>query len=141
MTNKYYNESKKHMIEIAKNLNVFMNHPESSIYSVIENCINNMNFFDILLKKISYCIKKMCIFNTDIRILILVSRNLTSLNNIINTNYEIFVKIYRLQYNKIDVNMMLYNRHTIEQLIDYFEYVISFIKEIQLNLLRKILKK
>lgn len=136
-----HNECKSNVVKLISYINKITNHPESNIYTVIEQCINNVKVFDEILKKFSMSLKRIIkCKNVSIEIIISLSNYLKILTDLFNSMKFNYIKPFQLEYNQLKQSFQ-YERACFERIVDFFEYSLSYFKEMYNNLLKIILSK
>lgn len=137
----YHNECKSDIVKLGSYIKNITKHPESNIYTVIEQCINNVKVFDEILKHFSTSLKKIIKCNDlSIEMIMSLSNYLNILTNLFNSMNFKYFQPFKLQYNQFN-NLFQYNRDCFERIVDFFEYSLSYFKEMNINLLKIILSK
>ena len=137
----YHNECKNDVIKIGSYIKKIANHPESNIYTVIEQCINNVKVFDEILKHFSISLKKITKFNdVSIEMIMSLSNYLNILTDLFNSMKFKYIHPFKLEYEHLKQSFQ-YKRDYFEMIVDFFEYSLSYFQEMNINLLKIILSK
>lgn len=137
----YHLECKSDVIKLGSYINKIANHPESNVYTVIEQCINNVKVFDEILKHFSTSLKKITKCNdVSIEMIMSLSNYLNILTDLFNSMKFKYIQPFKLEYDQLK-QLFQYKRDCLEMIVDFFEYSLSYFKEMNNNLLKIILSK